>query len=229
MARDPYEILGVPKTATIDEIKAKYKELVKKYHPDKHKDNPLSDLAEEKFKEIQEAYETIIKGKTSSSYDYSSSYNSSSSYYNNNTYSNSSYESNSSYSNSYSSYSSYSNYSIYQEVRQLINSGKYIQAEAILDGNPSNDAEWYFLKAVILAFRGLYYNADTYILEALKKDPNNPEYNDFRDKLLKAAKSDPFAFDHTYSRSYRSREMADDMCCNCLSLLCCLQFCCGSS
>lgn len=59
--RDPYEVLGVNKNASMDEIKAAYKELVKKYHPDKYQNNPLSSLAEEKMQEINEAYDTLCK------------------------------------------------------------------------------------------------------------------------------------------------------------------------
>ena len=57
--KNPYEVLGVSKDATQDEIKAAYRKLAKQYHPDKYVGNPLSDLAQEKFKEINEAYETL--------------------------------------------------------------------------------------------------------------------------------------------------------------------------
>lgn len=60
---NPYEVLGVSENATDEEIKRAYKELVKKYHPDKYQDNPLSDLAEEKLQEINEAYDMIMKGR----------------------------------------------------------------------------------------------------------------------------------------------------------------------
>ncbi len=56
--RDYYEVLGVGKTASKDEIKTAYRNLAKKFHPDLNKDNPK--LAEEKFKEISEAYEVLI-------------------------------------------------------------------------------------------------------------------------------------------------------------------------
>lgn len=59
---NPYEVLGVPENASDEEIKKAYKELVKKYHPDKYQNNPLADLAEEKLQEINEAYDTIMKG-----------------------------------------------------------------------------------------------------------------------------------------------------------------------
>jgi len=64
---DPYEILEINRNATDEEIKKAYRELVKKYHPDNFKDNPLSDLANEKMKAINEAYETIQKERAASS------------------------------------------------------------------------------------------------------------------------------------------------------------------
>jgi DnaJ-class molecular chaperone len=56
---DPYAVLGVNKNATDSEIKVAYRELVKKYHPDRYVNNPLSDLAKEKLQEINKAYEQI--------------------------------------------------------------------------------------------------------------------------------------------------------------------------
>ena len=67
--RDPYEVLGVPRNATQDEIKSAYKKLAKQYHPDKYIGNPLADLASEKFKEINEAYESL-SGNNTNSYSY---------------------------------------------------------------------------------------------------------------------------------------------------------------
>ena len=54
MITDPYSVLGVPSSASDDEVKKAYRELIRKYHPDSYVNNPLSDLAEEKFKEVQE-------------------------------------------------------------------------------------------------------------------------------------------------------------------------------
>lgn len=67
---DYYEIIGVSRTATPDEIKSRYRELVKKFHPDSHVSNPLADLAAEKFKEIQEAYSVLIDPDKRRAYDH---------------------------------------------------------------------------------------------------------------------------------------------------------------
>ena len=58
---DPYSVLGVPRNASDDEIKKAYRKLSRKYHPDANINNPNKDQAEEKFKEVQQAYEQIMK------------------------------------------------------------------------------------------------------------------------------------------------------------------------
>ncbi len=69
--RDPYEVLGVPRGASMDQVKTAYRALAKKYHPDNYTDNPLADIANEKMQEINEAYDAILSGRTTgSSYSY---------------------------------------------------------------------------------------------------------------------------------------------------------------
>ena len=68
---DPYQILNIPPTATDEEVKRAYRDLARKYHPDNYHDNPLADLAQEKMKEINEAYDTITKMYLPSDYAYS--------------------------------------------------------------------------------------------------------------------------------------------------------------
>ncbi len=65
--RDYYEILGVAKTASQDDIKAAYRKLARQYHPDVTKEDPK--LAEEKFKEVSEAYEVLVDDKKRKTYD----------------------------------------------------------------------------------------------------------------------------------------------------------------
>lgn len=65
---NPYEILGIKPNATQAEIKSAYRTLIKQYHPDQYGDNPLRELAEEKMREINGAYDTLTKGSSNSSY-----------------------------------------------------------------------------------------------------------------------------------------------------------------
>ncbi len=65
--RDYYEVLGVPKAATTDEVKSAYRKLARQYHPDVAKENPKA--AEEKFKELSEAYEVLIDPEKRRRYD----------------------------------------------------------------------------------------------------------------------------------------------------------------
>lgn len=107
--RDPYSVLGVNPGASDEEIKKAYRKLSRMYHPDANINNPNKAQAEEKFKEVQVAYETIIEEKANGPRTQSSSYGQSSygqSSYGGNTYGQSSYGG-SSYSNSSYSNSSY--------------------------------------------------------------------------------------------------------------------------
>ena len=62
--KDPYEVLGLPHGASNDEVKSAYRRLSRKYHPDANINNPNKAEAEEKFKEIQQAYKAIMDGDT---------------------------------------------------------------------------------------------------------------------------------------------------------------------
>lgn len=64
MVNDPYSILGISPSASDDEVKKAYRDLSRKYHPDSYANNPLANLAEERFKEVQEAYDQIMKERS---------------------------------------------------------------------------------------------------------------------------------------------------------------------
>ena len=71
---DPYKVLGISPNATDDEVKKAYKELSRKYHPDAYVNNPLANLAEDKFKEVQEAYTQIMNSRAGGGSGYSQGY-----------------------------------------------------------------------------------------------------------------------------------------------------------
>ena len=64
--KDPYEVLGVSRDATDEEIKKAYRKLSRKYHPDANVNNPNREQAEERFKEVQTAYQTVMNRSQSS-------------------------------------------------------------------------------------------------------------------------------------------------------------------
>src|ERR1039457_5515454 len=66
LEKDYYKVLGIPKTASADEIKQSYRKLARKYHPDANKGDRK---AEERFKEISEAYNTLSDTKRRKEYD----------------------------------------------------------------------------------------------------------------------------------------------------------------
>lgn len=158
--QDPYQVLGVSRTATDDEIKSAYRKLAKKYHPDNYQDSPLADTALEKMKQVNEAYEKITHERKNGG--------ASSSGYNQNPY------------NSYGGYGGYggATSSKYVDVRNMIRNGRNDDAEQILDGvpMPSRDAEWHFLKGTILLKKGWGDEAHKHFVTACEMDPNNMEY-----------------------------------------------------
>ena len=154
---DPYSVLGVDPSASDDEIKRAYRELARKYHPDNYQNNPLADLAEEKMKEINEAYEAINKMRSGGG---GGGYQSA--------YQQSGYRQQSSYASSGSS--------LYARVRQSINLGNLSQAEELLNTAPSPAAEWHFVMGSIAYRKGWLDEAAQQYQIACNMDPNNLEY-----------------------------------------------------
>jgi curved DNA-binding protein CbpA len=64
-----YEILGVERTASPDQVRSAYLKLVHEYHPDRHQDNPLKDLAAQKLARVNEAYQTLSNARRRAAYD----------------------------------------------------------------------------------------------------------------------------------------------------------------
>lgn len=153
--KDPYEVLGVSRTASDNEIKSAYRELVKKYHPDNYANNPLADLASEKMKEINEAYDSITKSRAQGG-------------------GSGSYQSAGAGRGAYQSGST--GRSSYAQVRSYINANQLDAAESLLNTAADRDAEWYYLKGTIAYRRGWLDEARQNYQTACAMVPGNFEY-----------------------------------------------------
>ena len=148
---DPYQVLGISESATDEEVKRAYRDLARKYHPDNYHDNPLADLAQEKRKEINAAYEEINRRRSGGSR-----------------------PSGSSYTGGWQQQSGGS--PIFQQVRAAIQIGDIARAESLLYSISDHTAEWYFLKGAVSYRRGWMDEAMRYYQTACQMEPNNPEY-----------------------------------------------------
>jgi DnaJ-class molecular chaperone len=199
---DPYKVLGVSADASDEEIKKAYRQLARKYHPDKYRDSDLADLASEKMKEVNAAYEEIKKmrengGKSSSS--------------------------SGGYSGGYSGSSTSGDYR-YNEIRNFINMGNVGQAQQKLYSIPEKErnAEWNFLMGCVALKRGNYMDAQRYFDIACSLDPYNNEYRTAQNNLRQRAQG--------YGGGYRTNQggggcstcdicsglMCADCCCECM-------------
>lgn len=200
---DPYVVLGIPRTASDDEVKTAYRNLAKKYHPDNYANAPdIADVAADKMREVNEAYDTIVKERKNGGSGSGGSYNASSSgSYGSSSGSGGSYSSNagSSYSNNAGSSNSgagyqapnygaqqntntyqntYSTTTSFADVRRLIMDKRFDDANAVLDGVAADrrNAEWNFLKGTVLYHRGWLEQAYVYLNTAVNMEPGNSEF-----------------------------------------------------
>lgn len=151
---DPYLVLGVKPSATDDEVKRAYRDLVKKYHPDNYQNNPLSELAEEKMKEVNEAYDAIVKMRSSGGYQTQQQYGG----------------------QSYGGGRQAGGDATLQQVRQLLDVGNLNEAQRLLEASSLRNAEWYFLMGGLAYRRGWLSEARENISMACNMDPGNLEY-----------------------------------------------------
>ena len=206
---DPYKILGVPEDASDEEIKKAYRELARKYHPDNYHDNPLEELAQEKMKEINAAYEQITKERASGRRTGGAG-----GAYGGGSYGYGGYQSYGGYGSS----QSYSGQSSVQQARIAINTGNISRAEALLANYIDHNAEWNFLKGVVCYRRGWMDEALRYYRTAVQMDPGNAEYRQALDYM-----------EGTDDTAYRPGGSFGTLCSGnpCLSM-CCLYTLCSS-
>lgn len=192
---NPYEVLGVRQNASDEEVKAAYKELVKKYHPDKYQNNPLADLAEEKLQEVNEAYEMIMKERQGGG----------------------------SYNQSYGYSGNSGTTADFNEVRRNIDNGNLGAAEAILNRTSNRNAEWFFLSGMLSYRKGWYDDAMSKIQQACNMDPYNQEYSRALGQLMNTGRGyQNTAYGRGYSSTEDAFCQAlqcyccADFCCDCI-------------
>ena len=210
--KDPFEVLGVSRGASDEEVKNAYRALARKYHPDNYEnDNPLKDLANEKMQEINQAYDQIQQMRAENK----DAYRGGGTYY-----------------ESYSGSSSGAKDPIYAEVRNDINRRKFGDAERkLLDIDfASRVAEWHYLMSLVLMSRNNVGDAMRELEIACNMEPANPEYQ----KAKEMFNTNANGYGSTYygsagNTTYRRRNSTDDACDCCANLICldCLCECMG--
>ena len=194
---DPYKVLGVSPSATDAEIKTAYRTLAKKYHPDRYRGHDLQDLAGERLKEINEAYEMIQKERQGGGYRNSGA---------------------NSYSGSYGGTSYSGGSAQFADVRQAIQVGDLTRADALLDAISNRNAEWHFLKGTVLLRKGWYDGARQHFATASSMDPTNAEYANAYQTLNRSASG--------YGQTFYGGQNSGSGVCNLCSGLLCADCCC---
>lgn len=187
---DPYKVLGVSPDASDEEVKQAYRKLAKQYHPDNYTNNPLAELAAEKMKEINTAYDDINRQRASGSSSAGSSQQSG--FYGNTSGGNENYT----------------------RIRQLLASNRAAEAEVFLQRIPVNErnGEWHFLMGHVLYQKGWLQDARAEMETACRLDPYNAEYRAGLDRLSTGFRGSP------YTRTTRAGGC--DGCDLCSSLIC---------
>lgn len=174
--RDPYQVLGVSRDASDEEIKKAYRTLSRKYHPDANINNPHKDQAEAMFKEVQAAYKQIQDERE---HGYSSTGSSYDSYGSGFGYGAGGYGQQSQTADGYQDEDALK----YQAVANYINAGSYQDALNVLDSITNRTAQWYYLSALANARMGNNINATDFARKAVDMEPNNLLYRQLLTQL----------------------------------------------
>lgn len=183
MILDPYKVLGVTPQDSNDDIKKAYRKLSRIYHPDANVNNPNKEKAEEKFKEIQMAYNQIMKQREGGVNSEGGFHQGPFGY---NPYGSGAF---SGYGSSYSS--TQGNYQGYEQedsnemkaAINYINAGYYKEAFTVLESVKDRNAKWYYYQGLAHAGVGNNINALNAARQAVQMEPNNMQYRAFLFRL----------------------------------------------
>ena len=203
---DPYSVLGVSRSASDDEIKKAYRKLSRKYHPDANINNPNRDKAEERFKEVQQAYEQIMKERQ-----YGSSAGSFSG------------------AGPFGGFGGQRAGSSYQDEEALrrqaaanyIQNGLYQQALNVLNDLSQRGGEWHYLCSMAHMGLGNNVTALEEIRKAVQLEPDNIQYRSLQSRMENGG-----AWYQERQNPFGGQPMGDDLCMNlCLTNMA-LNLCC---
>lgn len=193
---DPYQVLNVSRDASDEEVKKAYLKLARKYHPDNYHDSPLEDLAQEKMKEINAAYEQITKERSAQT--------------RGGGYSGYGYGGGGTQSQSWQQ--SYGGSSVFQQVRMAINQGDLTRAEGLLNAITDHNGEWNFLKGTICFRRGWLDEAKRYYQTACQMEPGNPEYRQALNYMERGGQT-AYQSGGTYTTGLCDNSLCSKLCC----------------
>lgn len=187
--RDPYNVLGLERGASDDEIKKAYRTLSRKYHPDANINNPNKEQAEEKFKEVQQAYDAILQEKEGGGFGPGSSRGSGYGSW-------SDFGGGSGYGSGYAGFGGFGGYGAgsgrqggsendlhLQAAMNYINSRHYQEALNVLNQISDRDGRWYYLSAAAHMGAGNNVQAKVMAQRAVEMEPDNLQYRQLLQRL----------------------------------------------
>ena len=163
MTSDPYLILGVARDATEEQIKSAYRDLARRHHPDNFPDPARRAQAEERMKEINEAYDAIRRMRAQDQRQPHARERGG------------------------ESYGQWAE--LLEKARENVRAARFDEAEAQLQAVPPEmrGGEWNFLKGCVLTHKGWYFDAQRHLETACYMDPGNAEYREFLNNIRASA------------------------------------------
>lgn len=213
---DPYSILGVSRDATDDEIKKAYRNLSRRYHPDANINNPDKDQAEARFKEVQQAYQQIMKEREYGSSGNFDDYGPFRGFYGD-------------YRQSGAGSEETEDTLHLRAAANFINSRHYREALNLLNNISTRNAQWYYYSALANSGAGNNVIALEHAREALRLSPGNFQYQMLVSQLESGGawyqqRQGPYQTTFSTGGSWCMKLCIANLVCN----LCCNGLCCGS-